>query len=153
MADITYLVAKFTYCCILLHSCSKSFVSIISLYFWCLKHTSCLKICYGLLCPDLQWLQSLDSDFTNVSGQNMNAIYISLCRCVGTSTYKSVVTGTHKFSSTLHSIKSNQLWMCDIWCLQISVHTGSLDTWMQKWDCSHSSSVVQIIQKNAAKQT
>lgn len=52
MADITYLVAKFTYCCILLHSCSKTFVSIISLYFWSLKKYQLFK---NVLWVTLPW--------------------------------------------------------------------------------------------------
>lgn len=122
-------------------------VSITSLYFWPLKHTSCLKICYGLLCPDLQWLQSQLRTMISLRSQGkiwMPYKFVCVCADVYVFLYTHIfihVVNMHsqiQLHLTFH--KQLQMRLCMTHgCACISVHTGTLDTWTQKWDFSHSS--------------
>lgn len=118
-------------------------VSIIPLFFWPLKRTR-LKICCGLLCPDLQRLQSQSR--TLISSRSQGKIRLPhtfVCRCVCVYYTHVHIHGcrTRKFSSTLHLIKFNRL-QTRLCVIHGCLHLGMLDTWTQKWDFSHSSSLV-----------
>lgn len=146
MADITYSLQNLFIAASFCTVAVRVSVSIICLYFWPLKHTSCLKICYGLLCPDLQWLQS--HSWTMISSRSQGKIWMPYkFFCV--QMYMYVYFYTHMWSPALTnsaptSIKSNgfQMRLCDTWMSAYKHphrHAGNLNTEIK---FSHSSSVV-----------
>lgn len=145
MADITYSLQNLFIAASFCTVAVRVSVSIISLYFWPLKHTSCSKICYGLLCPDLQWLQSHSWTMISSRSQAKFECHINffVCRCICMCI--SIHTCGHMHSNSAPtSIKSNgfQMRLCDTWMSAHKHphrHAGNLNAEMK---FSHSSSVV-----------